>query len=95
MPRLRELDNPVFLTEFSFVCDRRGLRPYNSVSTVRDQRSRGLAYRHYTERMAANPLCIGFGYFIFFDQPVMMRSLPVGRASTSGWWTGRTALMTK
>lgn len=84
MPRLRELDNPVFLTEFSFVCDRRGLRPYNSVSTVRDQRSRGLAYRHYTERMAANPLCIGFGYFIFFDQPVMMRSLPVGESFNFG-----------
>lgn len=84
MPRLRELDNPVFLTEFSFVCDRRGLRPYNSVSTVRDQRSRGLAYRHYTERMAANPLCIGFGYFIFFDQPVMMRSLPLGESFNFG-----------
>ena len=60
------------------------MRPYNSVSTVRDQRSRGLAYRHYTERMAANPLCIGFGYFIFFDQPVMMRSLPVGESFNFG-----------
>lgn len=84
MPQLRKLDKPFFITEFSFVCDQRGLRPYNSVSTVRDQRARGLGYRHYTELLAADPLCIGFGYFIFFDQPVMMRSLPMGESFNFG-----------
>ena len=78
MPKLRELDKPFFITEFSFVCDRRGMRHYNSGNTVCDERARGLCYRHYTEQKAADPLCIGFGYFIFFDQPVMMRSLPMG-----------------
>lgn len=84
MPTLRKLDKPIFITEYSFVCDQRGLRPYNSVNTVRDQRARGLGYRHYTELMASEPLCIGFGYFIFFDQPVMMRSLPMGESFNFG-----------
>ncbi len=84
MPELRKLDKPFFITEFSFVCDQRGLRPYNSVNTVRDQQARGLGYRHYTEQLAADPLCIGFGYFIFFDQPVMMRSLPMGESFNFG-----------
>ncbi len=84
MPALRKLDNPVFITEYSFVCDQRGLRYYNSDSTVRDQLSRGLGYRYYTEQMAANALCIGFGYFLFFDQPVMMRSLPMGESHNFG-----------
>ena len=84
MPELRKQDKPFFITEFSFVCDQRGLRPYNSVNTVRDQQARGLGYRHYTEQLAADPLCIGFGYFIFFDQPVMMRSLPIGESFNFG-----------
>lgn len=84
MPTLKKRDKPVFITEFSFVCDRRGLRLYNSFNTVKDPQARGLAYRHYTERMAANPLCIGFGYFIFYDQPVTMRSLPGGESFNFG-----------
>lgn len=84
LPTLRKLDKPIFITEFSFVCDQRGLRLYNSFNTVRDQATRGLGYRVYTERLAADPLCIGFGYFIFFDQPVTMRSLPGGESFNFG-----------
>ncbi len=84
MPRLTELDKPVFITEYSFVCESRGFPTYNSFNTVRDELSRGLAYRFYAEQMAATPLCIGFGYFIFFDQPVTRRSLPNGESYNFG-----------
>lgn len=84
MPTLTKRDKPVFITEFSFVCNRRGYRLYLPWNTVKDQAARGLAYRHYTERLAANPLCIGFGFFIFFDQPVTRRSLPGGESFNFG-----------
>lgn len=84
MPMLKQLGRPIFITEFSFVCDQRGMSYYGDFSTVEDQKSRGLCYRHYTENFAKNPLCIGFGYFIFYDQPITRRNVPGGECHNFG-----------
>lgn len=75
LPELAAADKPFALLEFSFVCEQAGLRFYNAYNTCKDQRGRGLCYRHYTENVACEPLCLGFGYFIMYDQPVNRRNL--------------------
>lgn len=79
-----ERDKPFFISEFSFVGARAGRPLYQVLNTVKDDRARGLAYRHYTEKLAASPYCVGFGYFILYDQPVTMRSLPNGECFNFG-----------
>lgn len=79
-----KLDVPFVVTEFSFTADGRGMPPRWENNNVGTERERGIAYRHYTERLAAHPLCIGFGYFLFYDQPVTMRSLPDGENHNFG-----------
>ncbi|HEX2948662.1 MAG TPA: hypothetical protein VHV83_03695, partial [Armatimonadota bacterium] len=78
MATYRQLDKPLLVTEYSFVVRGHGFRPYNGNNTVATQQQRGLAYRYFTEQLAANPLVMGFSWFIYYDQPVTMRSLPYG-----------------
>lgn len=84
LPVLEKLDRPIFISEFSFVGDRRGMRSFKRTNTMHGDRARGLGYRHYTEMIAALRLCIGFGYFLFYDQPVTMRRLPQGECHNFG-----------
>ena len=81
---LQKADRPYIVTEYSFVQDRRGMRFYNSRNTMRTEAARGLAYRYDSELNASRPLCMGLGYFIFFDQPLTMRSLPNGECCNFG-----------
>ncbi|HEX2951156.1 MAG TPA: sugar-binding protein, partial [Armatimonadota bacterium] len=78
MSTYRQLDKPLMILEYSFVVKGRGMRLYNTNNTVMTQQQRGLGYRLFTEQLAANPLVVGFGWFIYYDQPVTMRSLPSG-----------------
>jgi hypothetical protein len=43
------------------------------MNTMKDDVARGLGYRHYAEKQAASPYCLGLGYFIFYDQPATLR----------------------
>ncbi len=69
---------PVLILEYSFVEDHRGMPSYNAANTVSSQSLRGLAYRIYTEEMASDPLVMGLSWFLYYDQPSTMRSLPHG-----------------
>lgn len=66
-------DKPFFVTEYSMVCVRRGYSFYQVMNTMKDDAARGLGYRHYAEKQAASPYCIGLGWFIFYDQPTTLR----------------------
>ena len=70
--KLREWDKPFAVLEFSFTNHRRGFA-CGSSTVVKTEADRGTAFRIYTEKMAADPLCVGTGYFILYDQPVTSR----------------------
>ena len=82
--RLHELDQPYIIAEYSFVQARRGYPAFNGYVCVPDEKSRGTGYRYFTEQLAADPNCVGFGYFILYDQAVTRRSLPRGEAYNFG-----------
>lgn len=67
-------DKPILLLEFSFSVFARGLRAHSAASSVPDHKARGLHYRHYVEQLAANPVFVGFGFFIYYDQPATRRA---------------------
>ena len=58
--------------EFHFGALDRGL-PSTGLRAVETQRDRGLAYRRYVERGAANPNLLGTHYFILNDQAYLGR----------------------
>ena len=72
---VRELDKPFAVLEFSFVQAYRGMKAYGHGNTVKSERERGLCYRRFTENIATDPHCLGFGYFIFWDQPSTGRAI--------------------
>ncbi len=84
MALLQKADTPFAVLEYSFVTEERGYPPYSGNNTVVDQEARGIGFRYFTENAAANELCIGFGYFIYWDQPVTRRNLPNGEAFLFG-----------
>ncbi|WP_294505612.1 hypothetical protein [uncultured Victivallis sp.] len=84
MDRLMRADTPFTVLEYSFVTEGRGYPGYSGNNTVRSQADRGTGFRLFTEGAAVNPLCIGFGYFIYWDQPVTRRGLPDGEAFNFG-----------
>ena len=63
---------PVMIGEFHFGALDRGL-PSTGLRGVASQNERGIAYRRYVERAAANPDLIGVHYFILNDQEVLGR----------------------
>jgi hypothetical protein len=63
---------PVMIGEFHFGALDRGL-PSTGLRGVESQKERGIAYRHYVERAAANPGLIGVHYFILNDQELLGR----------------------
>ncbi len=69
--RFRSAGKPILLLEFSFSAPGRGLSGLNGF--VPSQRHRGLHYRHYVENLAADPLMVGFGWFLCYDSPVTGR----------------------
>lgn len=71
-PRLRKWDKPFAVLEFSFTNHRRGFA-CGSSTLVKTEADRGMAFQIYTEKMAADPLCIGTSYFILYDQPITSR----------------------
>ncbi len=71
---LRKWDRPFAVTEFSFPSGRRGYTPFRVSTDAATEKDRGLAFRGYTERLAANPLCVGSTYFLMYDQPVTCRA---------------------
>lgn len=77
-------DKPFAVLEYSFVVEGRGYRRYGHGNTVRDEASRGLAYRYFVERESARSHCIGTGYFLLWDQAVTRRSLPDGENFSFG-----------
>lgn len=71
---LRKWDRPFLVTEYSFTTTQRGYRYFRATSNAATELDRGLAFRSYVERLAANPLCVGSSYFLMYDQPVTCRS---------------------
>ena len=67
-----ELQKPVIIGEFHFGAIDRGL-PATGLKGVRNQRARGMAYRHYVEQGFARPEIIGLHYFQWNDQPLTGR----------------------
>jgi hypothetical protein len=63
---------PVMIGEFHFGALDRGL-PSTGLRGVADQNERGIAYRHYVEKAAADPGLVGVHYFILNDQEVLGR----------------------
>ncbi|WP_337748309.1 hypothetical protein [Victivallis vadensis] len=74
LPVLKRLDKPYAQLEFSFTTTLRGFRPFGDrKSIVASHRDRGRAFQYSTERMAAEPLCVGTAYFLMYDQPLTSR----------------------
>ncbi|MFZ2654572.1 MAG: hypothetical protein WAX69_06610, partial [Victivallales bacterium] len=69
----RKYGKPILLLEFSFYAAGRGMRGLSKL--LPDQKTRGLHYRYQVEQLAANPLMVGFGWFMYYDEPVGGRSL--------------------
>jgi hypothetical protein len=63
---------PVIIGEFHFGALDRGL-PATGLRGVASQSDRGVAYRRYVERAAANPNLVGVHYFTLNDQAVLGR----------------------
>lgn len=68
----RRCNKPTMIGEFHFGALDRGL-PSTGLRAVETQRDRGLAYRRYVERGAANPNLLGTHYFILNDQAYLGR----------------------
>ncbi len=68
----RRCNKPTMIGEFHFGALDRGL-PSTGLRAVETQRDRGLAYRRYVERGAANPNFLGSHYFILNDQAYLGR----------------------
>jgi hypothetical protein len=62
---------PILLLEFSFSAAGRGLS--SLLGFCSSHRARGLNYRYYVENLAADPLMVGFGWFLCYDAPVTGR----------------------
>lgn len=71
--RYEKLDKPVMLLEFSFSVVGRGMSAWGA--PIKDQKSRGLAYRNVVENLLAHPSVVGFGWYILYDSPVTGRTL--------------------
>ncbi|MDD3155246.1 MAG: hypothetical protein PHS41_10290 [Victivallaceae bacterium] len=82
--QIKKRDKPVIVSEFSHVCEGRGFRLYNNLNTVKDTNSRGLAYRHFTEKLASDPFFIGLCFFMFYDDPILMTAVPIGENCNFG-----------
>jgi hypothetical protein len=77
---MREAGKPILCGEFSFPPfenGRRGLGVYSTVSTE-DNRDAAGHYRRWLHDAAANPYCVGAGYFQYRDQPVTGRGPGAG-----------------
>ncbi|MBS5530461.1 hypothetical protein KH017_06710 [bacterium] len=70
---LRKWDRPFLVTEYSFTTTQRGYCYFRATSNAATELDRGLAFRSYVERLAANPLCVGSSYFLMYDQPATCR----------------------
>jgi hypothetical protein len=66
------LDRPTLIGEWHFGALDVGL-PASGIGRVKDQTSRGAAFRFYVEQAAALPNCVGVHYFILYDQPTLGR----------------------
>ena len=76
LPLLARAGKPFALLEFGFTCEAPGFKRFFASDAIcRDHRARGEAYRQFAERIAAEPQCVGFAYFLCYDQPVTGRSL--------------------
>jgi hypothetical protein len=63
---------PVMIGEFHFGSLDRGLSA-TGIRGAADQTERGRAYRHYVEKAAASPYCVGTHYFQYNEQPALGR----------------------
>lgn len=71
LPALARAEKPFAMLEFGFVCEGAGFKRFFARDAIcRDHRARGQAYRHYVERLSAEPLCLGYGYFLYHDQAI-------------------------
>lgn len=76
LPMLAKANKPFAMLEFGFVCEGRGFKRFFAGDAIfGDHRARGLAYRHYVERLATEPQCLGFAYFLYLDQAINGRGL--------------------
>jgi hypothetical protein len=63
---------PVMIGEFHFGALDRGLDA-TGIRGVTSQAERGAAYRHYMQKAAAHPMCLGAHYFTLNDQAYLGR----------------------
>jgi len=75
------LDRPIMIGEWHFGALDVGL-PASGIAHVRDQQTRGQAYRVYLEDAAAQPWCVGAHYFTLYDESAL------GRFDGENWNTG-------
>ncbi|MEI7833469.1 MAG: hypothetical protein WCJ56_09770 [bacterium] len=66
------LDRPVIIGEWHFGALDVGL-PGSGIGHVRDQATRGQAYRVYLEQAASIPGCVGVHYFTMYDESALGR----------------------
>lgn len=66
------LEMPIMIGEYHFGALDRGLVA-NALRGVETQTDRGIAYRYYLERAAANPYCVGAHYFTVADEATLGR----------------------
>ncbi|TVR61843.1 MAG: beta-galactosidase, partial [Spirochaetaceae bacterium] len=63
---------PIMIGEYHFGALDRGLVA-NALRGVATQKDRGIGYRYYLERAAANPYCVGAHYFTVADEATLGR----------------------
>ncbi len=68
----RLVGKPVMIGEFHFGALDRGLDA-TGIRGVTTQAERGAAYRHYMQKAAAHPMCLGAAYFTLNDQAYLGR----------------------
>ena len=84
LPIYQKFDKPFMVLEYNFEVAARGMGTIAASCAVQTQRERGLAYRYFTEQLAANPLCLGQAWFVYYDQPLTGRGSPPGECFNAG-----------
>ena len=82
---MQETNKPVFCGEFSFPPGYHGERGYGFYnSSVEDEAMAGKYYARWVQDAAANPYCIGTGWFQYRDEPLTGRGPGHGTALVYG-----------
>ncbi|BBI31951.1 S-layer homology domain-containing protein [Cohnella abietis] len=69
----KAVDKPLLNLEFSFNYMDRGLSSINGATSSTSIANRGEKYQAFIEAQAINPTFVGFGWFLYYDQPLTGR----------------------